>query len=88
MAAKGRIAPGYHADLVLVDLRESFTLHDDDLQYRHKHSPFAGMTFASRPRRTILRGQTVAIDGALVGTPRGRLVTPAMPVPVPLPAGG
>jgi allantoinase len=88
MAAKGRIAPGYHADLVLVELRDSFTLHDDDLHYRHKHSAFAGMTFASRPRRTILRGQTVAIDGAIVGTPCGRLVTPAALLPVPLPAHG
>jgi allantoinase len=86
IAAKGRIAPGYDADLVLVDLRESFTLLADDLQYRHKQSPFAGRTFASRPRRTILRGQTVATDGRLVGTPRGRLVTPASADPVPLPA--
>jgi allantoinase len=86
MAAKGRIAPGCHADLVLVDLRESFTLRDGELQYRHKHSPFVGMTFAARPRRTILRGQTVAMDGTAVGAPCGRLVTPAMPVPVPLPA--
>jgi allantoinase len=88
MAAKGRVAPGYDADLVLVDLDETFTLHDRDLQYRHKHSPFAGMTFTSRPPRTILRGQTVAIDGTVVGTPRGRLLTPAMPVPVPLPTCG
>jgi allantoinase len=88
MATKGCVAPGYDADLVLVDLRESFTLWADDLQYRHKHSPFAGMMFTSRPRRTILRGQTVAIDGTVVGAPGGRLVTPAMPVPVPLPARG
>jgi allantoinase len=88
IAAKGRIAQGYDADLVLVGLRESFTLRDDDLHYRHQHSPFSGMTFTSRPKRTILRGQTVALDGKVIGTPRGRLVTPAMPVPVPLPAGG
>jgi allantoinase len=86
MAGKGRVAPGYDADFVLVDLGERFTLREQDLQYRHKHSPFVGMTFASRPRRTILRGQTVAIDGTPVGAPCGRLVTPGMPVPVPLPA--
>jgi len=86
IAGKGRVASGYDADLVLVDSGERFTLREHDLQYRHKHSPFVGMTFSSRPRRTILRGQTVAIDGTAVGAPRGRLVTPAMPVPVPLPA--
>ena len=84
MGTKGQIAPGYDADLVLVDLGETFTLQDHDLHYRHQHSPFAGMTFTSRPRRTILRGQTVAIDGATVGTPHGQLLTPALPVPVPL----
>jgi allantoinase len=88
MGTKGCLAPGYDADFVLVDLRQTFTLHDHDLQYRHKHSPFTGMTFTSRPRRTILRGQTVAIDGTVVGTPRGHLLTPAMPAPVPLPARG
>jgi allantoinase len=88
IGAKGRIAPGYDADLVLVDLRDPFTLREDDLRYRHKHSPYVGMTFACRPRRTILRGQTVALDGTTIGAPRGRLMTPALPVPVPLPARG
>jgi allantoinase len=86
IAEKGRVVPGYDADFVLVDLGEQFTLREHDLQYRYKHSPFVGMTFSSRPIRTILRGQTVAIDGVIVGEPSGRLVTPAMRVPVPLPA--
>ena len=86
IAAKGRVAAGYDADLVLVDLHERFSLREHDLHYRHKQSLFIGMAFASRPLRTILRGETVAIDGRTVGAPRGRLVTPATPVPVPLQA--
>ena len=76
MTKKGRIAVGCDADLVLVDLGERYTLHPDDLRHRHRHSPFAGMTFAGKPRQTILRGETVAIDGEPVGAPRGRLIRP------------
>jgi allantoinase len=81
LTRKGRIAAAYDADLVLVDLSDSFTLKCEDLCYRHQHSPFAGMTFAGQPRRTILRGETVAIDGQITGRPRGRLLSPAIPEP-------
>jgi allantoinase len=76
MAGKGHIAAGCAADLVLVDLGERFTLLPEHLRYRHRHSPFAGMSFTGKPKRTILRGETVAIDGETVGAPRGRLVRP------------
>jgi allantoinase len=76
MAWKGHIAVGCAADLVLVDLGERFTILPEHLRYRHRHSPFGGMSFTGKPRRTILRGTTVAIDGETVGAPRGRLVTP------------
>ncbi|MBA2596853.1 MAG: allantoinase AllB, partial [Chloroflexia bacterium] len=79
LASKGRIAPGNDADLVLVDLAAPFTLRHDDLRYRHQHSPFAGMIFAARPRRTILRGETVALDGQIVGAARGQLIRPDRP---------
>jgi allantoinase len=83
---KGHIAATYDADLVLVDLGDEFTLESDDLRYRHRHSPFVGMTFAARPRRTILRGETVALDGRVVGTSRGRLLSPVIPEFAPVPA--
>jgi allantoinase len=82
LLGKGQIAPGYDADLVLIDLGERFTLDAESLAYRHRHSPFVGMTFTGRPRRTLLRGETIAMDGAVYGEPRGRLVTPAAPVSV------
>jgi allantoinase len=78
---KGQIASGCDADLTLVDLHDRFTLRPEHLRYRHRHSPFVGMTFAAKPRRTMVRGQTVAIDGRMVGPPRGRLITPAVPSP-------
>jgi allantoinase len=63
---------------VLVDLDGNFTLTADDLRYRHRHSPYVGMTFRASPVRTILRGETIAIGGETVARPRGRLLTPAV----------
>jgi allantoinase len=78
LAGKGRLAPGYDADLALIDLKDRHTLSDGDLRYRHQHSPFAGRTFSGRVRRTIRRGHTVAIDGnVLVATAGGQLLKPA-----------
>ena len=74
LAGKGHIAIGCDADLVLVDLSERVTLLQDHLRYRHRHSPFVGTTFTGKPRQTILRGATVAVDSEPVGTPRGRFV--------------
>jgi allantoinase len=74
--AKGRIAPGWDADLALVDVDARWTLRADDLRYRHRQSPYVGRTFRGAVRRTLLRGQTVAVDGEPVGEPIGRLVTP------------
>lgn len=75
-ARKGRIAPGLDADLVLVDASATTEVTADSLHYRHRHSPYVGRTLRSRVARTILRGQTVMLDGRITGTPRGRLLTP------------
>ncbi len=71
---KGRIAAGYDADLTLVDLEESFELTAEMLLDRHKLSPYVGRTFSGVIKRTIVRGNTVAVDGQVVGDFRGRLI--------------
>jgi allantoinase len=73
---KGRVEVGADADLVLVDLESSTVLRQDDLFYRHKHSPYVGKTLKGRIVRTIVRGTTVVLDGKIVSEPMGRLVTP------------
>ena len=76
LAGKGTVAPGYDADLSLIDLNVSEPLAAEDLLDRHKLSPYVGRTFRGRVARTILRGQTTFLDGRIVGPPIGRLVKP------------
>ena len=72
--AKGELRVGADADLVIADPAVRWTLHRDDLRDRHRLSPFAGHVFQGQPRRTILRGVTIALDGEPVGEPTGRVL--------------
>jgi allantoinase len=74
---KGRLAVGADADMVLVDLAHSATLHASDLHYRYRHSPYIGRTLRGRIARTIVRGTTIFLDGQIVAAPLGRLLRPA-----------
>ena len=76
LAAKGRLEPGSDADLVLVDLDEEWVHTEADLHTRWKFSPYLGRTFRGRVCQTLLRGQTVYVDGAFPLPPGGRLVVP------------
>lgn len=67
IANKGEIRPGYHADIVLVDLEKSFTVRDEDVLSVVGWSPYTGQTLTGVPVRTLVRGRTVALNGKLVG---------------------
>jgi allantoinase len=82
LRSKGRIEIGADADLALVDLDDPHEITADTLQYRHRVSPWIGRRVSARVRRTILRGETIHHDGALVRTPSpsrpiARLITPS-----------
>jgi dihydroorotase (multifunctional complex type) len=64
---KGDVVPGYHADLVLVDLDKEYEIKDDDVLSLTGWSPYAGRKFKAKPVRTIVRGRTVYKDGKVVG---------------------
>ena len=74
LAGKGRIAPGYDADLVLVDPSNKGPLELSWLHSRAGYSPYAGIELAGWPAVTVLRGQVAYRSGAPVGAPRGQPV--------------
>jgi allantoinase len=69
LPGKGRVQPGYDADLALVDLDDVRSLHESELLQRHAYSPFAGRTLRARVVRTILRGQTISRLGRPAAAP-------------------
>jgi allantoinase len=77
MARKGALQPGHDADLVIVDPAESFVLRPEDLEQRHKASPYVGAAFRGRITHTIRRGVTIYRDGRIVADAGGRFVRPS-----------
>jgi len=69
MQAKGRIAPGYDADLVLWDPAQSRTYGADDLHDNVGYNPWEGTTVTGLPTAVFLRGQAVMRDGEYLGQP-------------------
>jgi allantoinase len=69
---KGDIAPGYDADLAIVDPNQSFVVRAAESESTQGYSPFEGFEMSARVVATYLRGDVVYADGAVVGEPRGR----------------
>jgi dihydropyrimidinase len=66
---KGDIAPGFDADIALFDPRPERHLSNGELHSRAGFSPYEDMPVSGRVTTTILRGQVVYRDGAIVGQP-------------------
>ncbi|WP_262177091.1 allantoinase [Saccharococcus sp. Marseille-Q5394] len=63
---KGVLEPGYDADIAIVDLNESFELKNEDLFYRHQHSPYVGFEFKGKVKTTIVNGEVVFENDKIV----------------------
>lgn len=60
---KGKLLPGYDADLVVWNPEESFTVTKDRIEFKHKITPYEGYTLNGVVKKTYVGGQLVYDDG-------------------------
>lgn len=60
---RGYIRPGYHADLVIVDLDDPWTVSKENILAKCGWSPFEGHEFKSKVTHTIVSGHLVYDNG-------------------------
>jgi dihydroorotase len=71
IAGKGRIACGFDADFTIVDLKARKRIENSWIASKCGWTPFDGMETTGWALATIIRGQTVMRDRALVAGERG-----------------
>ncbi len=71
LLTKGDLAPGYDADIVLVDPRETFTVRAAESASGQGYTPFEGQSLTGRVKHTFLRGQHI-YNGQILGPARGQ----------------
>ena len=74
--SKGRISPGYDADLVIVDPKRATVVRPAMMRSRQRHSALDGLESSFSIVEVYVRGRLVAREGRKVGVAIGRMVSP------------
>ena len=72
LSSKGDLAPGFDADIVLVDPDHRHTIHAADSESTQGYTPFEGVELSASVVSTFLRGKLIYDNGRLIGEPGGR----------------
>ena len=63
---KGDVAPGYDADLVLLDPSQSFVVRAVESQSDQGYTPFEGQALTGQVKQTFLRGNLIYDNGNII----------------------
>jgi dihydroorotase len=72
LRGKGRIAAGYDADLVLLDMAKEKTIENGKLQTKVNWSPYDGWKVKGWPVTTIVNGRVVYREGTFFDAVKGK----------------
>ena len=75
LQTKGLLAPGYDADITLVDMGARHRIDDAFMASRCGWTPFHGRTVQGWPVGVFLRGRRVMWDREILSSPIGEMVT-------------
>ena len=74
--SKGRISPGFDADLVIVDPRRATVFRPPLMRSKQKHGALEGLESSFSIAEVYVRGRLVVRRGRAVGKAMGRMVSP------------
>ena len=72
---KGRLAVGYDADVVIWNPEAEFKVVPENIHFRHKLTPYAGMDLRGVVEATYVRGTKVYEQGQFAAKATGKLLT-------------
>ncbi len=71
---KGKIAIGYDADLIVVDIDSSFVVKENRLHHKHKTTPYLNETLYGIVEQTYLSGEKVYYNGTFTQLNKGKII--------------
>ncbi len=75
LPGKGDIAPGFDADIVLVDPDKRFIVSAQESESSQGYSPLEGQELTGKVEQTFLRGTLIFDNGDVVGEPGGKYLS-------------
>jgi len=71
---KGKLAPGYQADILVFDPESEYEIDTDKILYKHKITPYAGRKVKGKVLATYLRGECIWKNDKLQAQTRGQTI--------------
>ena len=74
LESKGKIVPGYDADLVIWDPEKKIKVSSDSIHHKHKATPYADLAMHGSVLKTFVRGELVYEEGEFLSLSQGQVL--------------